>query len=95
MTARCMLGRNRQLTFQGLIGPLPKAVKNVHQRSSRSPLKKGWRTLPSGDFAVLDLGQRLWLGPDSLVRDQGCVLRINFCRSVADALSNLWSTFPA
>jgi hypothetical protein len=32
--------------------PLPRPGVNAYQRSSRNPLKNGWRTLPSADFAL-------------------------------------------
>jgi hypothetical protein len=60
---RVMNGRDSQPAVEGFVRPLPEAIEIVHHRSSRRPLKKGWRTFPLGRFgSVLDLGVNvIWL----------------------------------
>jgi hypothetical protein len=47
------VGRNCQSAPRRFLNPFPSAIEGVlnHPRSTRRPLKKGWRTLPSADFA--------------------------------------------
>src|SRR6478735_4291637 len=74
-----------------------------HHKSSRKPLKKGCRTLPSADFARYSISAsssgstQMPLCAMRLV--YGWVFRISgvrrLRRSAADALSKPWSTLPA
>jgi hypothetical protein len=45
------IGGDGQRAFHRLVRPLPEAVEGIHHRSSRRPLKNGWRTFPSADLA--------------------------------------------
>src|SRR5204863_8929092 len=54
---RSRLSRRTSANFSP-VHPMLAFVSEVHQRSSRMPLKNGWRTLPSADLVRYSISAR-------------------------------------